>query len=53
METVYAVISELNGYKRLENIYRNRQDAEEFKSAMKSDYRYDMHDIYICEYPLF
>lgn len=50
MSRVYIVMSELNGYRAIENVYANEDSAFEYRDKLMDDWRYDMHDVYIVEY---
>jgi hypothetical protein len=52
MWSVFVIVSVLNGYKNIENIYHRRANAEVQLEEMRKDSRYDRHELYICEYRL-
>ena len=47
---VYIVISELNGYKRVEDVFAKEENAWKFVDNMKANSRYELHDFYVCPY---
>ena len=50
METVFIVISVLNGYKNIEMVFGNKEVAEGYVKLQKEDPRFSRHEFYVCEY---
>lgn len=50
MNTVFIIISILNGYKNVEGVFAEKQDAEKFADDMRNNPKYCEHEIYNCEY---
>ena len=50
--TVYAVISVLNGYKNVEDIYAGKDDAYRRMRELSESSKYESHEIWVCSYEL-
>lgn len=50
MSRVYIVMSELNGYKNVESVYANEDNAWAYRNELANDWHYDRHDLYVVEY---
>lgn len=51
MNSVYIVISILNGYKNVEAVFKNEADAIAYKAGMEYDtFHYGKHEVYVCKY---
>ena len=53
MKSVFIVVSILNGYKNIESVFENRQDAIDCMDLMTDDWHYEFHELAVCEYELF
>lgn len=50
MKSVFITITILNDYKNIDMVFANREDAENRKKELSEDYRFCLHEIYVCEY---
>lgn len=50
--SVFVLVSVLNGYKNIEGVYSNKALAETAHDELKGNYKFDRHELYICEYKL-
>lgn len=52
MWSVFVIVSILNGYKNIENMYYRKRNAEVELEEMRKNPKFDRHELYICEYKL-
>lgn len=50
MSSVHIVMSVYNGYKNVEEVFATKEDAMAFMEKMASDWHYENHTLYVCEY---
>lgn len=50
MSKVFIVMSELNGYKNVEAVYADKDNAYAHRNELANDWHYDRHELYVVEY---
>lgn len=53
MNSVFIVVTILNGYKNIANVFTSKQDAENHAEHLRNSWAYGKHEIYVCEYGVF
>lgn len=50
MSKVFIVMSELNGYKNVEAVYADEDNAFAYRDELENDWHYNRHDLYVVDY---
>lgn len=50
MNTVYIVVTVLNGYKNIASVFATENDAERYADNLRNNWTYAEHEVYVCEY---
>lgn len=52
MRCVYVLMSEINGYKNIHNVYKTRENAMKAKYDLESKWNFERHYFYVFEMPI-